>query len=260
MAARMGSMQKRPPVPAMLPSSSGAATTPGNSSTARSTRAAIRPARSRFRHACSGAPAQRGARLVRAWRRARLRRAGALAPQQQAQEARRGACCAVRLGGPGGVRRAPRLGRQAEGEEAQEVGDRAARQVVDQPPAERPDHAHRVAGQQSHRRALGVLQQQRRQQPAAERPQQADLRLELSRPCRLPHPWLIAVSCNFHHTLRTLSGAPPSSMLCAQSRCGVSKASLALRLINMACSRTSCPGTRHVQRLENHEERACRVV
>jgi len=94
----------------------------------------------------------------------------------------------VRSGAPACARRAPRLGGQAEGEEAQEVGDRAARQVVDQPPAERPDHAHRVAGQQGHRRALGVLQQQRRQQPAAKRPQQADLRTEPSRPCRILVP------------------------------------------------------------------------
>ncbi len=208
-------MQKRPPVPAMLPSSSGAATTPGNSSTARSTRAAIRPARSRFRHACPATPAQRGGRPARARRRARPRQAGALAPRQRAQEAGPGAGCAVRTGAPACARRAPRLGGQAEGEEAQEVGDRAARQVVDQPPAERPDHAHRVAGQQRHRRALGVLQQQRRQQPAAKRPQQADLRMELPRPCRSPHPWLIAVSVYFHDTLRTLRGALPSIMLCA---------------------------------------------
>ena len=52
MAARMGSIEKRPPVPAMLPSSSGAAMTPGNSCTAKSTRAAIRPALRMLRHAC----------------------------------------------------------------------------------------------------------------------------------------------------------------------------------------------------------------
>ncbi len=98
-------MQKRPPVPAMLPSSSGAATTPGNSSTARSTRAAIRPARSRFRHACSGAPAQRGGQLVCALSRARLHEESTLAPRQRAQEAGRGAlpCCAL---GRAGVREA----------------------------------------------------------------------------------------------------------------------------------------------------------
>lgn len=48
-------MEKRPPVPAMLPSSSGAAMTPGNSCTARSTRAAIRPALRMFKQACGKA-------------------------------------------------------------------------------------------------------------------------------------------------------------------------------------------------------------
>lgn len=51
---RMGSMEKRPPVPAMLPIMSGAARTPGYSSVVRSMREAISPARKVFRHTCRG--------------------------------------------------------------------------------------------------------------------------------------------------------------------------------------------------------------
>ncbi len=50
---RMGSMEKRPPLPAMLPMMSGAASTPGYSCVVKSMREAISPARSMFKHTCA---------------------------------------------------------------------------------------------------------------------------------------------------------------------------------------------------------------